>query len=537
MVSTTGLEPSEPGGLLGERLRDAAKRTPAMPLIYASSSGVRQCTLGDVIEEGTRAASGLAQLGLRRGDAVVAQVPNWPEGGALLYASLLLGLRIVPVIHIYGSTELTEIVRQTGAKAYVAPAQWRRIDFGERSSAVGRCGTIEHIISIGGQADFADVAWDRLTDGASPPQLAAAQNPLDVCLVSFTSGTTSRPKGAQHTHLSLLKEVTLRGNTLGDRGKASFLGAQPAGHMAGLLGFVRPVLAGARRAAFLDAWDSALALELIDRYDITSTVGPPFYLATLLQEVAHAGRTRLRVDDWMTGGERVPADLVEEADAVGIAAYRCYGSTEHPTVSSSRPTDTLQRRAHTDGILMPGVRVRVVDDDGQEVDTGEEGEILTWGPDLFAGYLDKAQSAEAFTGDGFYRTGDVGHLSAEGVLTITDRKKDIIIRGGENISSREVEDILLRHPDVKDAAVVAIPDRLYGERVCAFLIPKGGAELSLESVRGHFARAGVAKQKTPERLEIVEDFPRTLVGKIRKGELRAHAATLASDSVSRADLA
>lgn len=524
-----------PGGLLNERLLEAAKQYSTMPMIYASASGIRQRTLGDVIEEGTRAASGLVRLGLRQGDAVVAQVPNWPEGGALLYASLLLGLRIVPVIHIYGSAELTEIVRQTGAKAYVAPAQWRRIDFAERSSAIGRCETIEHVISIGGEADFADVAWDRLISGNGPEPLPAAQDLRDVCLVSFTSGTTSRPKGAQHTHHSLLSEATLRLAGAADRREMAYLGAQPAGHIAGLLGFLRPALAGARRAVYLDAWDAGLALELIARYDLTASTGPPFYLSTLIREAA-AGR-RLQIGDWVSGGERVPADLIEEADAAGIAAFRCYGSTEHPTVSTSLPTDSLQRRAHTDGILLPGVRIRIVDADGREVGAGNEGEILTWGPDLFAGYLDQAQSAAAFTSDGFYRTGDVGNLSAEGVLEITDRKKDIVIRGGENISSHEVEDILLRHPNVRDAAVVAVPDRLYGERVCAFLILEAGADLSLDGVRGHFERAGVARQKTPERLEIVDEFPRTLVGKIRKGELRARAAALTSGSAAAKDRA
>ena len=533
-MSATSVEPGEPRGLLHERLLEAAKRYATMPMIYASSGGVRQRTLGDVIEEGTRAAAGLVRLGLRQGDAVVAQVPNWPEGGALLYASLLLGLRIVPVIHIYGSAELTEIVRQTGAKAYAAPAQWRRIDFAERSAAVGRCETIEHVISIGGEADFADVAWDRLISGNGPEPRAAAQEPRDVCLVSFTSGTTSRPKGAQHTHHSLLSEVTLRLAGAADRREMAYLGAQPAGHIAGLLGFLRPALAGARRSAFLDAWDAGLALELIERYHLTATTGPPFYLSTLIREAGRAGY-RLQIGDWVSGGERVPADLIEEADAAGIAAFRCYGSTEHPTVSTSLPTDPLQRRAHTDGILLPGVRIRIVDDDGREVGAGEEGEILTWGPDLFAGYLDRAHTAAAFASDGFYKTGDVGRLSAEGALVITDRKKDIVIRGGENISSREVEDILLRHPDVRDAAVVAVPDRLYGERVCAFLILESGADLSLEGVRGHFERAGVAKQKTPERLEIVDEFPRTLVGKIRKGELRVRAAALASGGAAVKD--
>jgi non-ribosomal peptide synthetase component E (peptide arylation enzyme) len=161
-----------------------------------------------------------------------------------------------------------------------------------------------------------------------------------------------------------------------------------------------------------------------------------------------------------------------------------------------------------------------VDDDGNDVAMGTAGELLTVGPETFVGYTDKLLDDEAFTADGWYRTGDIGRMDAEGCLTIVDRKKDIIIRGGENISSHEVEDLLTRHPAVAQAAVVAMPDPLYGERACAFIILRENATLTLEEVRRHFVEMGVAKQKTPERLEFVDDLPRTSAGKVRKNTLR-----------------
>jgi non-ribosomal peptide synthetase component E (peptide arylation enzyme) len=177
-------------------------------------------------------------------------------------------------------------------------------------------------------------------------------------------------------------------------------------------------------------------------------------------------------------------------------------------------------RANTDGGVSPGAMVRVVDREGRGLPPGQEGEILSVGPKLFSGYTDTQLDAEAFTTDGWFRTGDVGHLDAEGHLTITDRKKDIVIRAGENISSREVEDLLVRHPAVLEAAVVAEPDARYGERVCAFVRLRDQQAFGIEDARALFAELGVARQKTPERILAIDDFPRSANGKVRKHELR-----------------
>ena len=222
----------------------------------------------------------------------------------------------------------------------------------------------------------------------------------------------------------------------------------------------------------------------------------------------------------MTGAAAVPPTLVERADRAGVPSYRCYGSSEHPSVTSSLPSDPLEKRAMTDGSPMPPNEIRIVDDDGKDVDPGKPGEVATRGPELFVGYSDDALNVAAFLPGGWFLTGDIGVVDAEGYLTITDRKKDVIIRGGENIASKEVEDVLSRHSAIDDVAVVAEPDERYGERVCAFVTLREGADLSLDEVRRLFANAGVARQKTPERLEVVDAFPRTAAGKIKKFELR-----------------
>jgi acyl-CoA synthetase (AMP-forming)/AMP-acid ligase II len=201
-------------------------------------------------------------------------------------------------------------------------------------------------------------------------------------------------------------------------------------------------------------------------------------------------------------------------------AFRAYGSSEHPSISGGSSEDALDKRAHTDGRLLDGVEVRIVDDALLDLPAGRPGEILSRGPELFAGYRDSALDADALLPGRWFRTGDVGVLDPDGYLTITDRRKDLIIRGGENLSSKLIEDILSEHQAVAEASVVAAPDPRYGERVCAFVVLRPGTALSLNDIRAHFSTAGTARHLAPERLEIVDDLPRTATGKVRKDELR-----------------
>jgi acyl-CoA synthetase (AMP-forming)/AMP-acid ligase II len=279
----------------------------------------------------------------------------------------------------------------------------------------------------------------------------------------------------------------------------------------------------------MDAWDPALAARLIAEHQATFTAGTPLHLATLLDAAAGGGDDLSSLRSYMTGAASVPPALVERAERAGITAYRCYGSTEHPTVTSGRADDPLDRRAKTDGRLLPGNEVRVVDDDGCDTASGSAGEVCTRGPELFVGYRDPQLDTDAFLPDGWFRTGDIGLLDAEGYLTITDRKKDVIIRGGENISSKEVEDVLALHPGVGEVAVVGVGDERYGEVVCAVVIPSAGARPSLDDLRRHVLESGLARQKAPERLELLTELPRTPAGKVKKFELRRRIGAALSE--------
>jgi acyl-CoA synthetase (AMP-forming)/AMP-acid ligase II len=239
--------------------------------------------------------------------------------------------------------------------------------------------------------------------------------------------------------------------------------------------------------------------------------GAPYYLTSLLDhpDFTPAHLAYLRYAG--LGGAPVPVALTTRLAGLGITVFRSYGSTEHPSITGSRWDAPAAKRLYTDGDALPGVEIRL---DG-------DGEIWSRGPDLCLGYTDPELTRRAFDADGWYRTGDVGVLDGDGYLTITDRKADVIIRGGENISAVEVEELLLGLPGVAEAAVVAVPDPRLGERAAAVLrLLPGRPAPALEQVRAHLAAAGLARQKWPEQLHVVADFPRTASGKVQKFVVR-----------------
>ena len=507
---------------LADEMRAGAARFPTARMIFHSEERPAAATLGEMHEQSLALAGAFESLGLGPGDVVAIQVPNWLEGALVFQAAMLLGVVTLPIVHIYGPAEVEFILRQSGARAFVCPDRWRRIDYLERLAKLdrGALPALEHVIVIGERAPAGGLTWRELLTRGAPRFAAPEISPDDVCMLVYTSGTTAEPKGVQHTHNTLLAEV--RG---GGRQPPSAvppganLAAFPAGHIAGVLGLARLYVRGSS-TVLMDAWDADQAAELVERHRIVSTSGTPFHLYSLLDAAERAGRDLGSLGAYVVGGASVPPTLVERAEKAHIRTFRSYGSSEHPTISAGSPLDPLAKRSTTDGRLTAHNEVRIVDDDGEDLPPGSAGEILSRGPELFVGYRDERLDLDSFLPGGWFRTGDVGVRDGDGYLAITDRKKDIIIRGGENISSKEVEDILARHRAVQEVAVVASPDPRYGERVCAFVVPRPGETLDLAAVAKHFAAAGVAVQKTPERLELVSDLPRTGSGKVKKFELR-----------------
>jgi len=512
-----------PDKSLSQALTEGADRYPDVTSVYYANGQSRTFTNRDLYQDGLRLAGALRELGLGRGDVVALQLPTWYETAILYQAVFHIGAIALPIIHIYGPSEVEFILRQSKAKALVIPARWRNTDYLARCALYENIPTLERIICVGEGAGPRVVTLHDLMARATATFTPVAADPNDICLLMYTSGTTSAPKGVRHTHNTLLREwgrPTYAGRGL-------YLSSLPAGHYTGFGFIMRPSIYGAP-SVFMDHWEPKFAAELIQRHRIKQSGGTPIFLLTLVRVAQEHGFDLSSLESFGMGGASMTPSQIKLADDMGFPAARVYGSTEHPTVTCLDPAAPFEKRAYTDGKLDEGNEVRIVDENANDVPPGEEGEILTIGPELFVGYSDPELDRDSFLPGGWFRTGDIGRIDRDGYLIITDRKKDIIIRGGENISAKEVEDVLSEHPCVAEAAVTAMPDPVYGEKVCAFVIPKPGRTLTLLDVVAHFERSGVARQKTPERLEIVTELPRTPSGKVKKFELKRMLAAMTS---------
>ncbi|WP_245006138.1 MULTISPECIES: AMP-binding protein [Rhodococcus] len=487
-------------------------------IVYVAADGAQsETTVGEIYSAAEDVASALRGYGIGSGDSVAVQLPNCFEASVAYVAVLLAGAVLVPIVHVYGPNEVQFILEQSEAKLFIQPNQWRSINYGDRVGDYRDIVTLERIVVVGDDGPDGCLAWSDLSTHAT--YTAPAVHADDIALLIYTSGTTAAPKGVQHSHNSLLSEVRSASRYLRGRDDSVQLVSFPPGHIAGVSSVLRPLVHG-WNAVYMQMWDPELAVELISSHRVTATGGTPFHLAGIL-DVDGVADKLTTLSDFLIGASTVPEDLVRRAQRVGIATFRCYGSTEHPTATSGGVDDPEDARLGTDGAPMDGVRVRVVDELGIDVPVGGDGEIILRGPDQFVGYRDSSLNAEAFTEDGWMRTGDLGHLDVDGRLTITDRMKDVVIRAGETMSSGQIEDVLVTHPAIREGAIVAAADERYGEVVAAVVVLSPGMKLELAGLREHFAASGLARVKTPERLVVVDELPRTALGKIRKAELRS----------------
>lgn len=501
---------------------------PGMRVRIWSDVAPRSTTVGEIRERSRRIATGLRRRGIGLGDVVAYQMPSWAETLEVLWAGFAIGATMVPIIHFYGPAEVAFILNQSRAKALVT---------------VGGFGNLDHLAnleSIRGDLDVetivvADtVARARILPGAVALSEVAGEEPLGEpsavdpdrpAMIGYTSGTTAEPKGVIHSHRSLLAEVRQLAS-LNVAGGRPTLMASPIAHMTGMLGGSLVPLHNGDPIELIDRWDPARVLSIVAAEELSPGGGATIFLTSLLDHPDFGPQHLARMTRFGLGGAPVPAAVAQRAEEMGIKVMRAYGSTEHPSITGSPMTDPADKRTSTDGRPMPGVELRLVDEDGAPVGAGQPGEILSRGPDLFLGYTDPALTAAAFDPDGWYRTGDVGILDTDGYLTITDRLSDLIIRGGLNLSAATIEEHVATMAGVAEVAVVAAPDTRLGERACAVIraVP-GTPEVDLASLHRHLAASGLPKQQWPEEVRLVEDFDRTPSGKIKKRTLRNQLAT------------
>jgi acyl-CoA synthetase len=505
---------------LGQFLADALLSDPSRRFRIWSPTNPTTSTVGEVYEEARRVAGGLRALGLGPGDLVAFQLPNWVEAAVTFYACAMLGVTLVPIVHFYGPKEVGFILRQSRARALIVVANYGSRDYQDELATI-RDGMddLEHVIVVGGTPAGSDLAFDALR-AAEPIDGPVAVDPDSPALIGYTSGTTADPKGVVHTHRTLGCEVRQLAGHQAERDRPNLVGA-PVGHAIGMLaGLLCPLVSG-KPLYMIDGWDPPTVLDAMVEEGIGAGSGSTYFFTSLLDSPGF-GPQHIELMRFVgLGGSPIPNAVADRADELGISLVRAYGCTEHPSVTGSQHADPKEKRIHTDGRPLEWVEVRTVDEDGRDTEVGQPGEILSRGPDRFAGYTDPVLTAESIDADGWFSTGDIGVLDPEGYLTITDRVKDIIIRGGENVSAAEVEQLLAHMDGVAEVAVVAAPDERLGEHGCAFFRMQAGVEApDLDAVKAHLQAAGLARQKWPEETRTVTELPRTPSGKIQKFVLR-----------------
>jgi len=380
--------------------------------------------------------------------------------------------------------------------------------------------TLDRVVVVRDDAPADMLAWDAVATGGAPA--APFADGAAIALLLYTSGSTAEPKGVLHSHDTLLAEARSLGPVHGLGPDDVTLMPSPLAHVSGIVhALLVPAVFGTT-AVLMERWDPGAALALLARERVTYMVGAPTFLRDLAHHPALPRHDVSSLRLFSCGGADVDPRLVREAAArLGCVAKRVYGSTEFPTITTTGPDDPPERRTDSEGRPIGAAEIQLVDDDGRPVGAGEEGEILARGPELFLGYRDARLDAEAFTADGWFRTGDLGVRDADGFLRITGRKKDIIIRKGENISAREVEELLATHPAVAEVAVVGVKDAAAGEIACAVVRCRPGvAPPTLAALCEHLLAAGLSKRKLPERLDVVAELPRAASGKVAKRVLR-----------------
>ncbi len=511
--------------LLDHFARNAAANPQKVALIAKRSETGAELsfTYADLDRLSDNLAVALARLGVGEGDVVSFQLPNWHQFTLLHLAALKLGAISNPMMVIFRERELKFMLGLADSKVLVVPARFRRFDHAALAREVqAELPSLKHVLVIDGEgAEAFDPLLDIVPSEAEIAALRARKlSPDAVIQLLYTSGTTGEPKGVMHSSNTMLSNLTPYAERLGLGREDVIHMASPMAHQTGFMyGLVLPVLLGAR-AVLQDIFDAAEMARQIVKHGATFTMGATPFLTDLADfvERTHEGTPSLRI--FLSAGAPIPRPLVIKARKVlGAAIVSAWGMSENGAVTTTKLDDPEEKTIETDGCALPGMEVRVVGADGAPAPVGEEGPLQTRGCSNFLGYFKRPGLAN-ISPDGWFDTGDLARMDADGYIRITGRAKDIVIRGGENIPVVEIEGLLFKHPAIQTVAIVGYPDARMGERACAFVTLREGATLTFEEMAAFLKDQKVAMQYIPERLEILPDLPRTPSGKIQKFRLR-----------------
>jgi cyclohexanecarboxylate-CoA ligase len=496
---------------LWELIERRAEQTPDG--VMAVDERGEQLTFGELRVRAETVAAGFYQAGIGEGSVVSWQLPSWEESIVLVGALSRLGVIQNPILPIYREREVGFIARQARSRLLIVPSTFRGFDY----EAMAR--------GIAAKVDGLEVlVSDRVLPAGDVTALpAVAQTGDAVRWLFYTSGTTADPKGAQHTDATVMAAARGMNDRLAltpdDRHSLVF----PFTHIGGIIWMFSGLMVGLTNIVD-EAFTPVSTIPLLQRERVTlAGSGTYFHMAYVAAQRATPGTPLFpHARAYPGGGAPKPPQLHYDikAELGGAGIVSGYGLTEAPILTMASTTDPDEALANTEGAAMPGVQLKVVTLEGKLAGVDEEGEIRAKAPQVMKGYIDAALDDDAFDEEGFFRTGDLGRIDADGFVTITGRLKDIIIRKGENISAKEIEDLLFTHPKVADVAVIGLPDPASGERACAVLVPKDDG-ITLPDVAAFLKEKGLRAQAIPEQLEFVDALPRNPAGKVLKQDLRA----------------
>jgi fatty-acyl-CoA synthase len=518
---------------IGVDLDATASRVPDREALVDVPSG-RRWTYAELNGDVDALAAGLLAAGIARGDRVGIWAPNCPEWVLVQYATARIGAILLNINPAYRSHELEYVLNQAGVRRLFTVEEFKGSDYAGMVTEVSpRCSSLEETTYIGSRQWEELLATGRRADPAEVRDAQAALSPDDPINIQYTSGTTGFPKGATLSHRNILNNGYFVGELLGYTEQDRICVPVPFYHCFGMvMGNLAATSHGACVVIPAPGFDPGATLRAASQERCTSLYGVPTMFIGVLSEPDFAGFDLSAMRTGIMAGSPCPVEVMKQVTQWAPEVSICYGMTETSPVSTqTRTDDSLDRRVGTVGRVHPHVEVKVVaPESGETVPRGTPGELCTRGYSVMLGYWEEpAKTAEAIDADGWMHTGDLAVMDDEGYLSITGRIKDMVIRGGENIYPREIEEFLYTHPDVLDAQVIGVPDEKYGEELMAWLrMREGAAPLDAAAVR-EFCAGKLAHYKIPRYVHVVEDFPMTVTGKVRKVEMRERAAEILGD--------
>lgn len=472
-------------------------------------------------------ALGLKQLGVEKNDVVSCQLPNWWEFTLLYLACSRIGAVLNPLMPIFRERELEFMLKHGESKVFVVPKTFRNFNHEQLANQLqNKLDSLKHVVVVNGEDEN---NFDRLllNHGLEQVLLALAEldslesGPDDITQLIFTSGTTGEPKGVMHTANTLFSNIVPYAERLYLTENDVVLMASPMAHQTGFMyGLMMPIQLNTK-VVLQDVWDVSKAVDLIHQHQVNFTMASTPFLNDLSNTVAEQHDKVDSLKIFLCAGAPIPGPLVQKArETLGVKVISAWGMTECGAVTLTRPEDEDERSFNTDGIALPGVEIKIVDKKGQTKALNESGRLMIRTCSNFGGYLKRPHLNDTDT-EGWFDTGDIAYQDEQGYIRICGRKKDVIIRGGENIPVAEIESLLYKHPNIATVALVAYADERMGERACAIIKLKDQTKpLSFNELVEFLKTHNLAMQYLPERLEIWEDIPMTPSGKIQKFKLR-----------------